>query len=128
MAAKKPPAPETSAPDTETAEAPSLPLGAMIDGKPYSVADLTYGEQRDLREKLRESFGNPTATAADIEFGMYDDMDWIPAFVWLIRRRSSRAYQYEEALSMKPGDVKSLHQAYRDGELPPDWPAKAGSS
>lgn len=121
MAARK----QAAAPEPD--EERILPLGLMLDGKPYALSDLSYREQREVREKMRESTGNPNVTFGDVMMGLVDDMDLVPALVWAIKKRDDPQFSYEQADDLKPGAVKTLNEAFEAGELPPDWPAEAGS-
>lgn len=71
-----------------------------VDGTDYTLDDLTYGEQREVRRLVRELSEDPNA-----EIIPADPMDRAPAMVCVIRRRDNPEYTIEEAQEVKPGDV-----------------------
>lgn len=82
-----------------------------LDGKPYTVDDLSYREQREMRQlacSLVESGSIEDATEPEIT----------PAMVCVIRRRDEPEYTLDQALDVKP----------RDLEEPESPPRKRGSS
>jgi hypothetical protein len=82
-------------PETDQAPAP----GIYIDGVPYNVSDLTYGEQRELRKLVLE-------LAPDSLTDMYeaDDADFVPAVICVIKRRTDPDFSINQALEIKPAD------------------------
>lgn len=77
--------------DTET--------GLFIDGTVYTVDDLSYREQRKMRELARE-------LAPDGELDAAGEIDLIPAMVCVLRRRTEPSFSLEQALDVKPKDLE----------------------
>lgn len=70
-----------------------------IDGKPYVSDDLTFREQRQLRDYIRQ-----LAPGGDQDEA--GDADIIPALVTVIRQRDDQSFTLEQALDMRPSDVE----------------------
>lgn len=76
------------------------PEGLWVDGERYTVSDLTFKEQRELRQIVRDVTGDP-------EHGMFgEDCDFIPAFVTVIKRRENPAFKVEDADQLKDTDLE----------------------
>lgn len=71
-----------------------------VDGKGYSVDDLTFREQRELRKLVRELVDDPTAELVESDL-----MDVVPVAVFLVRRRGDDTYTLEQALDLKWDDL-----------------------
>lgn len=72
----------------------------IIDGKPYTADDLTFREQRELRTQVRALLGDPAADLDDAAV-----MDFIPAIVYVVKRRDDPEFTMDQALDMEFGDV-----------------------
>lgn len=78
----------------------------FIDGERVTMADLTFREQREMRDHIRTlSPDNDPDNAAEA--------DIIPALIAVYKKRSDPAFTLEQALDFKPGDL----------EAPPTKPA-----
>lgn len=69
-----------------------------LDGKPYTVDDLTFREQRKLRDLIRE-----LAPGEDVESA--SEADFIPAFIAVIKQRDDPGFSVEQALDFRPADL-----------------------
>jgi hypothetical protein len=79
------------------------PEGSIaVDGRFWTVADLTYRERRELRDEVRKLLGNDHAEIADV----VDDADIIPPLVYLIRRRTDPEFTLEQALDMSEAELE----------------------
>lgn len=82
--------------------APTGPF--RIDGEDVSLTSLTFREQRQLRQFVRELSDDPDVMPADAPL-----MDFLPALVAVVRARSredaSPQELLEEALEMNFSDV-----------------------
>lgn len=106
------PAP-TGDPESEASEAAD---GYYIDGKPYTVDDLTFRERRELRKTLAELLG-VNLDEPLVEGGMprsvvpmvlwANEEDLVPVLVWTIKRRTDPEYAIDTALSLKGGDLEA---------------------
>ena len=72
----------------------------IIDGQSYTADDLTFREQRELRTQIRELLGDPAANVDDAAV-----MDFIPALVYVIKRRTDPKYTIDQALDLNFGEV-----------------------
>lgn len=77
------------------------PFSVPIDGKRYTLDDITYAERIELRDCVRSTTGNEKAEIVDV----YDDMDIVPPFIWLIRRRDNPQYTLEQAQQITPAEL-----------------------
>lgn len=95
----------STSPATEEAVDPSA---IWIDGNPYTTDDLTFGEQRIMRDLVLknspEDVTDPTQAA---------DADFIPAIITVVKARETPSFTYEDALKFKPKDLE-----------PPERPTK----
>lgn len=91
----------------------------LIGGKPYTAADLSFREQRELRTVVRRLMDDPEGDIAASEL-----MDFAPALIYVVTRRENPDFTIEEALDMKHGDI--LQPAKRNGDGGP--PTKARRS
>lgn len=73
--------------------------GIYINGEKFVMSDLNYAERRQWRDKVRE-------LAPDGDADQAGEEDIIPAFVWIIQRRTNPTYSIEDALALKPGDLE----------------------
>lgn len=74
--------------------------GFSINGKLYTVEDLTFREQRELRAVIREHLAeDPTADIDDMAV-----MDVVPAFVYIVLKRDTPDLELETVLDMKLTD------------------------
>lgn len=88
--------------------------GLFIDGETYTFDDLTYREQRLMREKLRELVPPEDLEpriGADGESYRPDvvdaasPVDYIPAFIYVIKQRTDSEFTLEQAMDFKPADL-----------------------
>lgn len=70
-----------------------------IDGQAYTMDDLTFREQRQFRDFVRELApgGDPDEAG---------EADIVPAMIVVVKRRTDEAFTLEQALDFKPGDVE----------------------
>lgn len=77
----------------------------VIDGEKLSEEwgdDLSFREHRELREKVRELVGDPQA---DVDMEHMAIVDWLPALVYMWRKRKDPEYTLEQVLdTSKPSD------------------------
>jgi hypothetical protein len=67
-----------------------------IEGQAYSPDDLTFREQREMRQIYRDLMDDPAADLADAS-----NMDFLPVLAFMIRRRDNPEYTLEQALDLK---------------------------
>src|SRR3954447_5523115 len=81
------------------ADAPEAAV--YVDGKPYTLDDLTFRELRDVRQIVRDLTGNPEA-------GIWegDDIDFFPALVTVLKRRDDPAFRVEDAEALTALDLQ----------------------
>lgn len=86
--------------------------GIYIDGNFYGYDDLTFGEQRKVRQLVRD------ANADDPNFKDEDMavVDLVPALVTVIKQRDEPDFSFAQALDLKFSD---LNPPSEDGEDPP---------
>lgn len=88
--------------------------GLWIDGQRFTDDDLTFREQREVRRILRELMDDPNFDPLDAA-----QADLMPAFVCVVKRRANPDYKVDEALNLKPADLKKPAKGAR--------PTRAGS-
>ena len=76
------------------------PDGLWIDGVAYTISDLTYREQRTLRDLVR-SLAPDNLDPADAP-----DADYVPAIITVIKQRTDPAFTIDQALDFKPSDLE----------------------
>lgn len=74
----------------------------VVDGEPVELDDLTFREQRELRQTIAGMTGKPIN---EIELDMVDLMDFLPTLAWIIKRRTDPDYSMESALELKQKDM-----------------------
>ena len=76
--------------------------GIWIDGDLYTEDDLTYGEQREVRKLIKQ------ANSDDEQFDVGDTaiVDLVPAIVTVVKRREDPDFSWNQALEMKPSDLR----------------------
>jgi hypothetical protein len=79
-------------PDEQTATA------IHIDGSPYTMDDLTFREQRQMRDVIR-------SLAPDNDPDQASEADIVPALILVIKQRTEASFTLEHALDFKPGDL-----------------------
>lgn len=85
------------------------PEGIWIDGSRYVLDDLTFKEQRELRQIVRDLTGDP-------EHGMFgEDCDFMPAFVTVIKRRETPGFKVEDADVLRDSDLQKPARPTRRG-------------
>lgn len=72
----------------------------VVDGTEYTGDDLTFREQRQLRDWVREIEDDP-----DLEMEDAPQRAFYPALLTVIKRRDNPAYSVETALDLKLGDL-----------------------
>jgi len=72
--------------------------GIYIDGAFFTVDDLTFREQREMREHTR-------TLAPDGDIDSAGEADLIPAFICVLRKRSDPTFTLEQALEIKPSEL-----------------------
>lgn len=82
-----------------------------VDGKEYSLDDLTFREQRELRKTVRELVDDPQA---DIDEAAM--MDVLPAVALVLKRRDDPKYSIDQALELKVADLTA--KANGNGKRP----------
>ena len=82
--------------------APPAPA-IYVDGQPYTIDDLTFREQRQMREFVKQ-----LAPAEDVARSIEDasDADYIPAVIAVIKQRTDEDFTLEQALDFKPTDLE----------------------
>jgi hypothetical protein len=75
--------------------------GVPIDGRIYTLKDLTFRERRELRQMIRDSIGRPDAELYDV----VDDADLVPCIVYLVKRRTDSAYTLDMALDLTEAEL-----------------------
>lgn len=70
-----------------------------IEGQAYTTDDLTFREQRQLRDFIRE-------LAPDGDPDEASEADIIPAFICVVKRRETPEFTLDQAQDFKPGDVE----------------------
>jgi hypothetical protein len=88
-----------------------------VDGRFWTIEDLTWRERRELRDLVREAIANPTAEIRDV----IDDADIVPQMVFLLRRRTDPEFTLEQALDMTEAELEEAAKAV------PTKAAKGGS-
>ena len=73
-----------------------------IEGQAYSPDDLTFREQREMRQVYRDLMGDPSADLADAS-----NMDFLPVLAFMVRRRDDPEFTVEQALDIKVSDLLS---------------------
>ena len=76
----------------------------VIDGEKVPddwVDQMTFREQRDFRNAVREMFGDPHA---DVDPEQMALLDFIPALVYVTRKRKIPTYTLDLVLDSKPTD------------------------
>lgn len=69
-----------------------------LEGQAYDADDLTFREQRKLRDYMRELAPNNDVEEAS-------DADFFPALICVIKQRSEEAFTLEQALDFKESDL-----------------------
>lgn len=87
-----------------------------INGKVYDSEDMTFREEREVRQIVREHLLPKDMTEDDLTIG-----DILPAVVYVLHRRDNPDFTLDEALDLKPRDV-----AVEEAEEP--RPTRRGSS
>lgn len=72
----------------------------VIDGQELDTDDLTFREQRELRSAARDLVGD---AGADIDAMAL--VDFLPALVYVVKKRDDPDYTLEQALELKTKDV-----------------------
>ena len=72
----------------------------FIEGAAYTPDDLTFREQREMRDIYRNMMGDPAADLANAA-----NMDFLPVLAYLVRRRDDPEYTLERALDLKIADL-----------------------
>jgi hypothetical protein len=70
----------------------------FIDGARITIDDLTYREQRDMREFVRN-------LAPEHDPDQAGEQDVIPALIAVVKRRTDPEFTLEQALDFKPSDL-----------------------
>lgn len=70
-----------------------------IDGQAYAVEDLSFREQRTMRDIVR-------GLAPENDPDQAAEADIIPALITVIKRREQPDYRVEDALEFKPSDLR----------------------
>lgn len=78
---------------------PGMDAGIYIDGTLYTVDDLSFREQRAMREMVRE-----LAPEGDVELATTADA--LPAFLCVVKRRTDPEFTIDQALDAKPSDLQ----------------------
>jgi hypothetical protein len=74
--------------------------GVWVDDRYYTDTDLTFKEQRVVRELIREACDDPSMKYQDAEW-----MDVWPALVTVLKRRTDTKFSYDQAADMKYDDI-----------------------
>lgn len=111
-------------PDEEQA-ADAVEYDVVIDGEKLSedwADDLSFREQREFRDTVRELIGD---SKADVDIENLAIVDWLPALVYMRRKRKDPEYTLEQALEGKPTDFL-VEQPKSEGgtKVPPTSGAK----
>lgn len=72
----------------------------VIDGVKYEDAGLSFREQRELRDVVRNLAGDQSLAVEDADFLR----DYVPAAIYLMRRRDKPDYTLDDALDCNPDD------------------------
>lgn len=72
----------------------------VVDGDPVDLEDLSFAEERELRQVIRGLSGNATVDLDDTDL-----MDFLPAIVYVFKKRNDPKYELDEALKLKRKDV-----------------------
>ena len=83
-----------------------------IDGQLYTFDDLTFAEQREARDAARRLAPDGDPDEAGV-------MDVLPAFVWVVRKRTEPDYTLEQALDLKPSDLEPPAPKAEGAKRPP---------
>lgn len=79
------------------------PEGSIaVDGRFWTIEDLTFRERRELRSLIRDALENPHAEIRDV----VDDADIVPQLVFLIKRRADPEYTLEQALDLSEAELE----------------------
>jgi hypothetical protein len=78
-----------------------------VDGRFWTVADLTFRERRELREMVRQLMGNPHAEISDVS----DDADIVPPLVATIKKRTDPSFTLDQALDMTEAELEEAARA-----------------
>lgn len=110
----------------ETEELPGVP----VEGELYKVDDLTGAEQRLLRDVMRETTGNDSATITQfLNLGLIDDFDFACAMTYVVKRRTDEKYTLDQALELKPAEiVAEMQKLEKEARRRPRKAATASSS
>lgn len=86
-------------------ESPESPAAKriVVDGDPVDLDDLNFREQRELRKVIRDELIGDAEAHVDL-----DDLplvDFLPAVVYVFKRRTDENYTLEQALELKTSDV-----------------------
>ena len=89
-------------PDEQAAEA--VEYDVVIDGEKLSedwADDLSFREQREFRDTVRELIGD---SKADVDIENLAIVDWLPALVYMRRKRKDPEYKLDHVMDTKPTD------------------------
>lgn len=89
-----------------------------INGKVYDSNDLTWREEREVRQIVREHLLAEGIDEEDLTVG-----DILPAVVFVLHRRDNAQFTLDEALDLKPRDV-----VLEDEDEAKPRPTRRGSS
>lgn len=70
-----------------------------IDGEQVTMNDLTFREQRTMRDHIR-------ALAPDGDPDNASEADIVPALIAVVKQRTDPKFTLEQALDFKPGDLE----------------------
>lgn len=71
-----------------------------VDGLAVSEDDLTFREQRAMRELIRQ-------IAPQNDLDQAGDADILPALICVIKQRTDPAFTIEQALDFRPSDLEA---------------------
>jgi hypothetical protein len=74
-------------------------LTYYIDGEPVTADDLTFKEQRTMRDIIRN-------LAPDNDPEQASDADILPALITVWKQRTDPKYRLDDALAMKQSDLR----------------------
>lgn len=72
----------------------------VVDGEVIDPDDMTFKEQRRMRDVIRGLVGDPNLDLNDVDL-----MDFLPAVVFVVKQRTNAKYELDDALDLKPADV-----------------------
>ena len=97
----------------------------VVDGQAYTVDDLDFAEQLELRDLCRETSGYPDAQPGQVTL-----VEFLPSLVTVLHRRTDPSYTLEQATKLRWSDILRDETPAAEGDPQPagEAPEPVGAS